>query len=318
MAVVADNSSNTAHLTNGHLDTATSNSMPIVTSPPEPLVQPAVAAVKDEIVDANAAAAAAAATSYGTRSRNRTSRINYADDNDMDYEFMNVKPSKRQAAAEAALAQQSGNTNGSDSLTTSANMREANGDDRTISALSVDDQPRLTDGAQPEKKKRKYEKSRAAKPNAEPRQSASELLPGTSHFSFTPANASEAPPSKKRKTGDHVIASASRAHISAGVVSGHRKGSSGGGHVHKSGPRPSCIVTFERTGAVLQNGKLIADDGTTYAVDGQYTHQLRVAEWQGPKTFANLFIRQCLPRLRASRRTLLPLSHHAISSSRPF
>jgi len=270
MAVVADNSSHTAHFSNGNIDTAPSNSTPVVTSQSEPVVQPAVADVKDESVDANAAAAAAAAGSYGTRSRNRTSRPNYADDNDMDYEFMNVKPSKRQAAAEAALTQQIGNGTSSDALAMSSNMQEANGDSRTISALPLDDQSRLTDGTQPEKKKRKYEKSRAAKPNAEPRQSAAELLPGTSHFSFTPANASDAPPSKKRKTGDHVIASAARAHISAGVVSGQRKGSSGGGHVQKSGPRPSCVVTFERTGAVLQNGKLVADDGTTYAVDGQY------------------------------------------------
>jgi len=267
MAVVADNSSHIAHLSNGIIDTAPSNSTPIVTSEPEPVVQPALAKVKDESIDANAAAAAAAG-SYGTRSRNRTSRPNYADDNDMDYEFMNVKPSKRQAAAEAAHTQQLGNGNSSDVLAMSANTREAYGDDKTISALPLDDQTRLTDGAQPEKKKRKYEKSRVAKPNAESRQSAADLLPGTANFSFTPANAQDAPPSKKRKTGDHVIASAARAHISAGVVSGQRKGSSGGSHVQKSGPHPSCIVTFERTGAVLQNGRLVADDGTTYAVDG--------------------------------------------------
>jgi hypothetical protein len=29
------------------------------------------------------------------------------------------------------------------------------------------------------------------------------------------------------------------------------------------------LVTFERSGAILKNGKLIADDGTSYGVDGE-------------------------------------------------
>lgn len=232
---------------------------------PQPLIasQPAIDAIKDDASDSSSVAAPM--QSYGTRSSNRSRpRPNYADDDD-NYDFMKPVTVSSKRSTPAANNPQWHAVNGTDdnAVVSSKSTKVKTGDAATTNGVSTDTKPK---DAPPEKKKRKYEKASAAKAAAgEPRQVASDTLPGTSQFLAADSATSDAPPSKKRKTGDHV-AVATQAATSAGVVSGHRKGS--GGHV-RSGPRPSCIVTFEKTGAILQDGKLVADDGTTFAVDGE-------------------------------------------------
>jgi len=129
--------------------------------------------------------------------------------------------------------------------------------------------PQSTTETAPERKKRKYERH-AVKVNADNESRASPAsgketsLPGMSQFSTAHNGASEAPPAKKRKTvngqSTHSPSSATPPTVSVPTIT----------QPTRLALPVSGVVSFEKSGYRLNNKEqLVADDGDTYAVDGE-------------------------------------------------
>lgn len=200
---------------------------------------------------------------YGTRSRNRPNalRPNYAEDQDVDFEISSLRPdtSRRSASHDSSSKSRAP----SEAARPPTTLRLTTGPTKH-SVASIDSslttEHSITNSpldSQNEKKKRKVDRSAPPKPAAAglSHALAREAIPGTSQFSAMPHSNIDAPPAKRRKTGEE--------YGNAPALT-RRKGSLS----HKSGPRETCLVTFDNTGAIMQNGKLIADDGTVYSHDG--------------------------------------------------
>lgn len=249
----------------------------------------------------------AASAPYGTRSRIRPGvpRPNYSDDVELNFEMAHRKVEstevKRANPLESVYTVRPSTEMATDQprdFTAANQRRPQNNGIANVLENGVSVTP-PADGTQ-SKSKRKYTwKGASTAPDL--RQNS---IPGVSQFS-TNSDTSD-PPTKKRKTGDHVVNGSSSASVPATAL---RKMSS---HSTKAAARESCIVSFERTGALPNNGKLCADDGTTYGVDGEYLFDIsgilmnmyfmcRSSRLRSLTTYA----RPCLSHLRASRRSLL-------------
>lgn len=201
---------------------------------------------------------------YGTRSRIRPGvpRPNYSDDVELNFDMTHRKVestegkranpidsvSTARPSTEMATDQPRGFTAANQARPQSNDIAKAleNG----VSVTPPADGP-------PSKSKRKYA-WKGASTTSEVRQNS---IPGMSQFS---ANSDTSdPPAKKRKTGEHIVNGATSAST---PTTASRKALS---HSTKTAARESCIVSFEKTGALPKNGKLHADDGTTYGVDGK-------------------------------------------------
>lgn len=201
---------------------------------------------------------------YSTRSRNRstTTRPNYADDVEMDFEMPVAKPGtyadKRRSASSEIPAKTAPNSESKGPMIRLyTNSSAANGAAKPISSTKL---PKPATSSTPdinsERKKRKYERQSIghAADHSEGRSAsgaAKDAIPGTSQFFAAPnGNAEAPPPPKKRKTGDDVNKSS--------LDSYHRR--------HE--PRETSLITFEKHGSILKGGKLVADDGSTYSANG--------------------------------------------------
>ena len=171
---------------------------------------------------------------YGTRSRNRTgsSRPNYAEDRepDMDYE---LSSSKKNAALTNALSTKALNE-----------KQSSHGGRRSASNTAGSASQKSIGNSAPPK----------------------DYIPGMSSFSVNMnLDVGGSQPSKKRKTmgvngqkgtqGEHGYTQAShrKSHITTPTV-----------HV----PRSSNVYSFENSQGYLRNGKLQADDGTIFELNG--------------------------------------------------
>ena len=91
-------------------------------------------------------------------------------------------------------------------------------------------------------------------------------IPGMSTFSANPNGHTPPTAPKKRKNaanhGNHTgqTTSVASTHLSAKWAPFTQA---------LSGPRETNMLTFEKSKAILKNGKLVADDGTVVAVNGQ-------------------------------------------------
>lgn len=182
--------------------------------------------------------ATSAATPYGTRSRNRAgvSRPNYAEDKEMDMEFENQPPVKEDDSRKAAR-----------SSDTRPNVVEsaATGATRQKTAGAV---PDLNIAAQLVPK---------------------DHIPGTSTFSANISVVNPAQPSKKRKAPTNTTSSTPNGNHSTGNPGTGAASSKGALPQNSQAYKESFMLTFENCGARLQDGKLIADDGTILGVNGK-------------------------------------------------
>jgi hypothetical protein len=178
----------------------------------------------------------APAAPYGTRSRNRGSRINYAEDVEMDFEMAPASangtaldPSSRgSAATEGAQATAAGGKKGSN-------------------AAGPGNAPWGTSGPNPKDNPPHTEVQAAA--------------PSVPSPATTPA-----PTTKRRKNaashstnGSHATAAPSQA--------GARRANNAA--TAPSNTRETNMLTFETTGARLKNNRLQADDGQTVSINGK-------------------------------------------------
>ncbi|KAK1447027.1 BAH domain-containing protein [Colletotrichum cuscutae] len=186
------------------------------------------------------AAAFEAANPYGTRSRNRTgsSRPNYAEDKDLDVDMYDYAPEKKDQESKKSA-------------------RHSN-----VSAASIQE------NARPNGSTRKALPSDDTKSTV-PQNGAKDVQPANSTpTTQTPASTNSTQPSKKRKAALHAAAATSQAHASATASSSGA--STGASRKTASGPYASSyaetnMLSFENSGAVPRDGKLVADDGTVLA-----------------------------------------------------
>jgi hypothetical protein len=181
----------------------------------------------------------AAAAPYGTRSRNRPgrSRINYAEDTEMDFEMTAAPPngnasdpsSRTSAAAERGQSPAVGGKKG-------ANAGQGN-------APWGSSGPSPTDPA-----------------NAN--------IPGTSAFTAANQPATAQPATKRRKNAAKDATNGVHVNSAAPSPAAAKRGAQPTAAV--SGSRENNMMSFENTGAMLKNGHLEADDGQTVSVNGEF------------------------------------------------
>ncbi|KAF2278100.1 uncharacterized protein EI97DRAFT_492672 [Westerdykella ornata] len=183
---------------------------------------------------------------YGTRSRNRlgASRINYAEDVEMDFE-MAQPPASATTSGPPSRA----------SLATEGGQPSAAGGKKGASAA----QGHASWG------------THAATPKEQP---PNANIPGTSTFTAVPHSHSAPPPKRRKNAASHAT---NGSHASATAPS---QGAGGGGAGKRAYPasnamsvanasRESTMMTFEKTKGLLVNGRLEADDGQTVSVNDQ-------------------------------------------------
>lgn len=187
-------------------------------------------ASSDHATAAEPASSTNTPAAYGTRSRNRhgTSRPNYAEDGDGDMEF------------EAALAVPRGSRKAAaSSAQNSVNASPATDGDRT-SGVST------------------------RRAHATANENAKDAIPGTSSFFAGPTANNGATASKKRKQNNTQSSPAS----AAPSASAKKTDSTAIQYSNSQTQSDTNMPSFENCGGHLKDGKLIADDGTVYEVNG--------------------------------------------------
>ncbi|KAJ4287330.1 putative PHD type zinc finger protein with BAH domain-containing protein [Kalmusia sp. IMI 367209] len=184
------------------------------------------------------------AAPYGTRSRNRperTSRVNYAEDVEMDFE----------------MAPAPSNGNGSEppsrgSVATDGGQSTSAGGGKKGSGAGQSNASWGASGPNP----------KDIPPNAN--------MPGTSTFVANPAS-TPAPPPKRRKNAASHATNGSQANAAAPSQPGPRRANHGAAAASSTtaSARETNMLTFENSGARLKGGVLVADDGQTVAINDQ-------------------------------------------------
>lgn len=219
-------------------------------SAPEPALQsqPMTATTSESSHASTKGTKEPAATPYGTRSRNRpgTSRINYAEDVEMDFEMAPVStngttsepPSRGSVATESGQSSGVGGKKGSGGGQGNAPWGSA--------APNPKDQP----------------------PNLN--------IPGTSSFAANPNDKPAQPPKRRKNAASHAT---NGVHASAAPPSQGGARRVNHAMTPANSTRESLMMTFEKTGAMLKNGRLEADDGRTVSINGMYYFFLSIARW---------------------------------------
>lgn len=175
-----------------------------------------------------------AGASYGTRSRNRTSgaRPNYAEDKDLEMDV------------------------------------DVNGANHTESSVKKASQPSLGPGATEDKVTGSSSSNRRggfatvngnSAANPQTASSSKDGTPSTTSGGNSASQTSTAPSKKRKQPGTHVTTST--ASTSAQPPSRTRGAS--------AAYAESNMMSFERSGGYLKNGKLKADDGTVLSINGE-------------------------------------------------
>lgn len=230
-------------------------------------------APKDGIPAGTADDAQAAGAAYSTRSRNRGNapRPNYSEDIEMDFERplsrRGADLHARSASLEPASKADAEPTRGPATIKLHTRHQPQSDFTATNSSYTADKKsssPSASDGKS-EHKKRKLNRTSAGKPTSSlddrnlVHAAPQESLSGPSQYLAVQGASTDAPLTKRRRTGDDA------------------------NKASQLGPYPaadSCVVSFENTSATLRNGKLEADDGTLYARDGKFDQR----DWWSPVT----------------------------------
>jgi hypothetical protein len=184
----------------------------------------------------------AAAAPYGTRSRNRPgrSRINYAEDTEMDFEMAAAPPngnasdpsSRNSAVAESGQSPAVGGKKGASAGQGSAPWGS--------SGPIANDHPTNTN------------------------------IPGTSAFTAANQPTPPQPATKRRKNAAKDATNGVHINSAAPSPAAAKRGNQPAAAA--PGSRENNMMTFESTGAMLKNGHLEADDGQTVSVNGEFFH----------------------------------------------
>lgn len=182
--------------------------------------------------------ATSAAAPYGTRSRNRAgvSRPNYAEDKEMDMEFEIQPPVKEDDARKAA--------------------RSLDARPNVVESTAVGAAGRKTAGTVPD-------------PNNTAQMIPKDHIPGTSTFSANIPGVNPAPPSKKRKATTNPASSIPNGNHSSGNVGTAATTGKSTLPQNSQTYKETFMLSFDNCGARLQNGKLVADDGTILGINGK-------------------------------------------------
>ncbi|KAF2187854.1 hypothetical protein K469DRAFT_108805 [Zopfia rhizophila CBS 207.26] len=178
-----------------------------------------------------------AAAPYGTRSRNRpgTSRPNYAEDVEMDFE----------------MAQASTNGNTSEAISRGSLVTE----NRQSPSVGAKKGSVAGQGNAPWGNTGPSSKDAASNLN----------IPGTSTFSANPSASSVQQPKRRKNAANHAI----NGHANAVAPSQGSAKRANNAMMTANNSRESNMMTFEKTGAFLQNGRLEADNGQAVSVNDQ-------------------------------------------------
>ena len=179
----------------------------------------------------------APAAPYGTRSRNRGSRINYAEDVEMDFE---MAPASAKGPASDPSSRGSAATEGP--------QPTAVGGKKGSNAAGPGNAPWGTSGSSP----------KDDPPNTEIQVAA----PSVPSPATTPA-----PTAKRRKNAASNATNGSHANTPAPSQAGARRANNAAAAPNSS--RETNMLTFENTGARLKNNRLQADDGQTVSINGE-------------------------------------------------
>lgn len=208
---------------------------------------------------------------YSTRSRGKNStRPNYAEDGEVELDAKVGMSHKYSSKASSSLQGTSKHSQATSHDVSKGDLEEATSTDGNHSgnvSSSEASFPRTTVEHSSERKKRKYIKTSTGKPGlSHVLPSLKTSIPGTSHFSAVASATPDVTTSKRRKLGHDPRRSSAEI---PPVVSAKRRVSSMSQLKGRGVPMPSSLVTFEKCGAILQGGGLVADDGQVYAVNGQ-------------------------------------------------
>lgn len=183
----------------------------------------------------------AAQNVYGTRSRNRGARVNYAEDSaEMDFEM---------------------NAAAANGHTSDAQARAAPGTEQRRQSPNAGGRKGNSGGGQGPPWGNNVPNSKEAASNLN--------IPGTSTFSANP-NANSAQPPKRRKNAAAHAANA--AHAKDGAPSNAQARRANNAMIAANNSRESNMMTFEKTGAFLRDEQLEADDGKRIGVNGEWSH----------------------------------------------
>ncbi|KAF6796320.1 phd finger and bah domain protein [Colletotrichum sojae] len=196
-----------------------------------------------------------AANPYGTRSRNRngSSRPNYAEDKDIDVDMYDYYPEKKDQEPKKSTRHSNVSANPS-----AQDGARSNGPSRKALASASDDTKSVSqNGAK----------------DTQPANPAPTAQPSTS--------SAPAQPSKKRKAASQAAAAAAQNQAQATSSS---SGGTGASRKAASGPYASSyaetnMLSFENCGARPKDGKLVADDGTVLAPNGEPYYLGRIMEF---------------------------------------
>ena len=205
--------------------------------------------------------ASTAAAPYGTRSRNRTSgaRINYAEDKDLDMEAevsgaAPMEPAPKRSAQSQTNGHIAGVESAEEKVTTSGTRRSGG-----FAAVNT-----------------------ATATNGTPSSNSKDALPGaTAQSAASSHNHTSTTGSKKRKQpGSNVTAS---------TQAGNQAAPRARGAAAAAAYTESNMMSFEKFGAFLKNGKLKADDGTTLGINGR-SCRFQVLWPLGTNTLAQIIV----------------------------
>jgi hypothetical protein len=197
---------------------------------------------------------AAAAATYGTRSRNRgagVARPNYAEDREIEADY-EVVPTYAKNDGNEGL---SGHHH---------NLAKQN--DQTQQNVAADPSKaihKISEGGGTYKSKANMSQPPLGR----------DTIPGTSSFTTnTATSGGNSQPLKKRKTGHTSTPVSHTPPQNDGTpTQSATQPKCSSLPIGPNGHNESSIQYFENTGARLQDGKLIADDGTVYRVNGKYS-----------------------------------------------
>ncbi|OOO10151.1 Bromo adjacent domain protein [Aspergillus oryzae] len=185
-----------------------------------------------EVAGTEPPSASATPAPYGTRSRGRNAapRPNYAEDRDIDMDLEIAQPATKAAKRTNGVPNQS------------ANGTKTDGEKSAPSSNS--------------------RKSQTAVNGTSPASAAKDSIPGTSSFSAKLEEANGASNSRKRKQPASATTSSSANGSASKKLFTTPPGASQGHNDSNSN-----MVSFENRGAHLEDGKLTADDGTTFSIN---------------------------------------------------
>lgn len=189
-------------------------------------------------------AAGGTAAPYGTRSRNRTgsSRINYAEDKDMDADIFEMYPERRDDESKKPTRQAA-----SSNATANGNASRA-GNGQLRKPLPDD--------------------SRNGSSHNSTKDRSSAPTPG----SVSGANSTASgPASRKRKAAAQSSAAGNQAQVASNAHSAALQKKLGAISRGGNGYAETNLLTFENCGAKSKDGKMVADDGTVLKVNGECT-----------------------------------------------